>query len=234
MVAGSVSGDAHQRILDKANPLQERIQTILQLVRDLIFWGSLLFIAAFQALDFYSLEANYYDSGAFFGLSGLSLVLVAVWLVWTIICIVMASVRWHKRGWLGAVPLAVAVLVFPLNILLGSTTLWQHYNYYAFHQARLDYARRGGGDWGACRSGAGAAGDLPGPALSLDQTRPEIYVTASGSYVLYPIFIGIPDGFSGFLYAPSLDDPIKALPQLNLEFAQLWDREACVFLVGNG
>lgn len=37
----------------------------------------------------------------------------------------------------------------------------------------------------------------------------------------------------GFLYAPSLEDPIKALPQPNLEFALLWDREACVFLAGN-
>jgi len=206
---------------------------MLRLIRDPFFWGSLFFIAAFQAFDFYILEANYYNSGAFFGLSGLSLVLVAIWLVWTVICLVMASTRWDKRGWLGAVPLAAAVLVFPLNILLGSTTVWQHYNFYAFHQARLDYARRAGGDAGVCKGGAGAAGDLPGPALSLDETRPEIYVTASGSYVLYPIFVGIPDGFSGFLYAPSLDDPIKALPQLNLEFAQLWDRETCVFLVGN-
>lgn len=206
---------------------------MLRLARDPLFWGSLFFIAVFQAFDFYILEANYHDSGAFFGLSGLSLVLVAVWLIWTIICLVRASIRWHKRGWLGAVPLAAAVLVFPLNILLGSTTVWQHYNFYAFHKARLDYARRTGGDVGVCKGGAGVAGDLPSPALSLDVTRPEIYMTASGSYVLYPIFLGIPDGFSGFLYAPSLDDPIKALPQLNLEFAQLWDREACVFLVGN-
>jgi hypothetical protein len=26
---------------------------------------------------------------------------------------------------------------------------------------------------------------------------------------------------------------LKDLPQLNLEFAVLWDREACVFLAGN-
>jgi hypothetical protein len=55
-----------------------------RLVRDPFFWGSLFFIAAFQAFDFYILEASYYDSGAFFGLSSLSLVLVAVWLVWNI------------------------------------------------------------------------------------------------------------------------------------------------------
>jgi hypothetical protein len=36
---------------------------MLRLVRDRIFWDSPLFIAALQALDFYSLEANYYDSG---------------------------------------------------------------------------------------------------------------------------------------------------------------------------
>ena len=204
-----------------------------RLLRDPFLWGSLVFIAAFQAFDFYILEANYYDAGAFFALSAFSLLLVGIWLVWIIVCIIMASVRWQKRGWAGTAPLVVAVLVFPLNVVLGSTTLWQQYNFHAFNQARLDYARRGDGNWGACKAGTGKAGDLPGPFLSLDDTRPEVYETASGTYVLYPIFTGIPDGFSGFLYAPSLDDPIEALPQLNLAFAQLWDREACVFLVGN-
>ena len=206
---------------------------MMRLLGDPFLWGSLAFIAAFQAFDFYILEANYYDAGAFFALSAYSLLLVGIWLVWTVVCIVMASIRWERRGWTGTAPLAAAILVFPLNIVLGSTMLWQHYNFHAFHQARLDYARRADGNWGMCKAGTGTADDLPGSFLSLDQTRPEVYETASGPYVLYPIFTGIPGGFSGFLYAPSLDDPIKTLPQLDLDFAQLWDRDACVFLVGN-
>jgi predicted permease len=205
---------------------------MLRLVRDPFFWGSLLFIAAFPAFDFYILEANYYDSGAFFRLSAFSLLLVAAWLIWIVVCFVVAGIRWPRRGWSGAVCLAVAALVFPMNILLGSRLPWQHYNFYRFNQARQDYARVGDGNGGKCKAGRGTPRDLPAAQLSIDDARPESHVTAAGTYVLYPIFLGT-NGFSGFLYAPSLDDPIKELPELNLGFAKLWDREACVFLVGN-
>ena len=205
-----------------------------RLLRDPFLWGSLAFIAAFPAFDFYVLETNYYHSGVFFGLSMLSLLLVALWLIWLFVCIFIASTRWSKRGWSGTVCLGAAVLVFPITFALGNSLPWQYYNFHKFYQERLEYARPAGDKPGLCKTGTGTAGDPPSPHLSLDQTRPESFATAAGTYVLFPIFLGIPDGFTGFLYAPSLDDPIPALPALNLEFAQLWDREACIFLVGSG
>jgi hypothetical protein len=78
---------------------------------------------------------------------------------------------------------------------------------------------------------AGCQGNLPSAQLSIDDARPESHVRAAGTYVLYPIFLGT-NGFSGFLYAPSLEDPITALPEL-IGFAELWDCETCVFFVGN-
>lgn len=203
------------------------------LLRDPFLWGSLAFIVLFPAFDFYVLERNYYDTGFYFPYALMGLALWGLWGVWLLICVLVTIRRLRNWRWTDAGPLAAAVLTFLLYNALGSTTLWQHYNFSKFHQARLDYARRGDGNWGACKGAVGAWDGRSYPALSIDKTKPEVFGAASGPYVFYETFAGIPDGMWGFLYASSLDDPIKALPQLNLEFAMLWDREACVFLAGN-
>jgi hypothetical protein len=202
------------------------------LLRDPFLWGSLVFVAAFPAFDFYSFETNYYEYGAFFSLSALSFVLIAVWVFWLFTCIAVASIRWSKRGWPGTLCLVAAALVFPITLVVGSSSLWQYYNFQRFYQERLDYARRANDMSGECKMGSGIAGEPPSRYLSINGTRPERLVAADGTYVLFPIFAGLSGDFTGFLYAPSLNDPITALPDLSLRFAELWDREACIFLVG--
>jgi hypothetical protein len=204
-----------------------------RLFRDPFLWGSLLFIVFFPAFDFYVLERNYYDSGSYFGLVFVGLMAWGLWFLWLLACVFVTIHRLRKWKWSDATPLTAAILVFFLNVFLGQNTLWQHYNFHKFHQARLDYARRGDGNWGNCRAGSGTWDSKSYPTLSIEKDKPEIFGTASGPYAYYRTFVGIPNGMWGFLYAPSLEDPIKALPQLNLEFALLWDREACVFLAGN-
>lgn len=206
---------------------------MLRPFRDPFFWGSLLFIAAFPAFDFYVLERNYYDNGFYFPFGFVGLVLWGLWLIWLLICVFVTIHRLRKWKWSDAGPLAGATLVFPLNIYLGQTTLWQNYNFQAFHEARLNYARRGDGNWGQCGAASGTWDSRSYGTLAIEKDQPEVFGTKWGPYVFYKTFSGIPDGMWGFLYAPSLDDPIKALPQLNLEFAVLWDRESCVFLAGN-
>jgi hypothetical protein len=203
------------------------------LLRDPFFWGSLAFVVVIPASDFFVLERNYYDSGSYFPMVFFMLGLQGLWLVWLLICLLVTIHRLRKWRWAYAGALLAAVIVFPLNHALSSTTLWQHYNYHQFHEARLSYARHGDGNWHQCSPATEAWNNQWYSTLAIEKDQPEVYGTGSGPYVFYKTFAGIPDGMWGFLYAPSLDDPIKDLPQLNLEFAVLWDREACVFLAGN-
>jgi hypothetical protein len=203
------------------------------LLRDPFWWGSLAFVVGIPAFDFYVLESNYYDNGSYFPMGFLALGLQGLWLVWLLICVLVTIHRLKKWKWSYAGALLAAVVVFPLHHVLGSTTLWQHYNFHQFHEARLSYARRGDGNWGQCSPAMRAWDSREYSSLAIEKNRPEVFGTALGPYVFYTAFVGIPDGMWGFLYAPSLDDPIKVLPQLNLEFAALWDRGACVFLAGN-
>ena len=204
-----------------------------RLLRDPFLWGSVAFVILFPALDLYVLEKNYYDNGFYFPFVIPGLALWGLWAIWLLICVFITIRRLRNWRWTDAGPLVMAVVAFLSSNMLGSTIIWQHYNFFKFHQARLDYARRGDGSWGQCKGTPRAWDSRSYPALSIEGTEPEVFGTASGPYVYYAAFTGIPDGMWGFLYAPSLDDPMKALPQLNLEFALLWDREACVFLAGN-
>ncbi|MFO0991675.1 MAG: hypothetical protein U1E67_07080 [Hyphomicrobiales bacterium] len=182
---------------------------------------------------FFVWEWNYYDpSSAFvFAILG-QLPLYGLSLIWFVLTVILVFARWKTQRWLTLVPVAVMLSPLVLGFFISGTTLWVDYNFAKFRDDRLAYARSKQPAINGC-----AAAIKPVPhdveALSLAGYPPEIIQNSNGTYVVFRTFEGIPDGFAAFLYAPALGDPMVEVPELYLQFADLYDREACVYRVGN-
>jgi len=118
--------------------------------------------------------------------------------------------------------LAVIVALTPS---LDGTRLWLNYNYAKFYETRLAYARQHQRADQTCAPAPVVSGDFE---FSAAFGKPEQYPTKNGTYVFYRSLEG-----GGFLYATKLGvDPIADIPELYLAASQVWDDEACVYLVG--
>jgi len=204
-----------------------------KVVLDPAFLISLAIALVNLFISFFVWEWNYYDSGSAFVFAILGqLPLYALWLIWFVVTVILIFVRWKTQRWLTLVPVAVMVSPLCLGFFFSGTTLWVDYNFAKFHDARLAYARS---KQAAPEHCAASSGPIPTDVkrLSLNGYSPEVITNNAGTYVVYRTFEGIPDGFAAFLYAPKLGNPIIDVPELDLQFANLYDREACVYRVGN-
>lgn len=174
------------------------------------------------AADFYIRQRNYADPASFVYLFLAWLALVTVRPVWAVFCLALVSTRWRRFGWFGLAPLAVIVA---LIVYLDGTKLWLDYNFASNHETRLAFARQHQTADPACATPPATARPLNFPDAF---GQPETYATGNGTYVYYRTLEG-----GGFLYAPKpRGNPISDLPSLYVDFANVWDREACVYLIG--
>jgi hypothetical protein len=171
---------------------------------------------------FFVWEWNYYDpSSAFvFAILG-QLPLYALWLIWFVVTVILIYVRWGTQRWLTLVPVGVTLSPLVLGFFFSGTTLWIDYNFAKFHDDRLAYARARQPITKGCEAASQPiSSDVK--SLSLAGYPPQVITNKVGTFVVFRTFEGIPDGFSAFLYAPKLGDPMVDVPELGLQFSALF------------
>jgi len=178
-------------------------------------------------------EINYHDLGAYFVLLPVHVLAIAIVFLWPVACLISVYFR-RRRGWLFAVaPFLISVAT---SLFFTTTYLWLIYNEWTYSPARSEF-------WNATKSGIiKPTGETMGIQTvsnwrpsKVSMTGGEIFYksTPAGPLIVFTTFMGIPDGMSGFLYAPHDIDPKAEWPELQLEWADVWDADRHVYFVGN-
>ena len=197
-----------------------------KVVLDPAFLISVAVAAVNLFISFFVWEWNYYDprSAFVFAILG-QLLLYAVWLIWFVLTVILIFLRWKVQRWLTFVPVGVTLSPLVLGFVFSGTTLWIDYNFAKFYGERLAYARAHQPITEGCEAASQPiSGDVK--SLSLAGYPPQVITNSAGTFVVFRTFEGIPDGFSAFLYAPKLGDPMVDAPELDLQFSYLFDRSA--------
>ena len=201
---------------------------------------SLAILSASWSRDFFLWEVNYNNPGSFF-VYALTIELplaVFIVLLWPITCFGVAVFKWRKKSYQAMVPLVIS-LVAACTFLFSSsgTSLWLKYNDWRYAQLRKDFFDTVAAGEGFPLGDYGGALTIQYPStnkLSIGG-QPAFYKnTPDGPLILYLTFTGIPDGMSGFLYAPKEINPKVIWPELGLQWSELWDGSRNIYFVGNG
>jgi hypothetical protein len=183
-------------------------------------------------------ELNYRIPGIIFilGLFMLRLAVLAVLFIWPVVCLTSIIFRWRRWRLRALAPLLISILMFLIGYFLNTTYGWLIYNEVRYAQGRDLF-------WRATKAGIyEPSGEYMGiqtianwypDRLSLGGAPTFYKQTQTGPMILFVTFMGIPDGMSGFLYAPRDIDPKKEWPELGLEWADVWDADRHVYFVGN-
>lgn len=154
--------------------------------------------------------------------------------VWPFVCLGSIFFRWGQWRLQALLPLVIAILTSLSGYAFNTTHWWLSYNEWRYATGRDAF-------WLAMKAGEHhSSGEYMGiqtvanwypDTLSLGGGDVFYRDTPEGPLLLFPTFMGIPDGMSGFLYAPRQIDPKKAWPELQLSLVELWDVERHVYYV---
>ncbi|MFT3988057.1 hypothetical protein [Aestuariivirga sp.] len=199
---------------------------------------STLCVAAAALSDPMLWEMNYYDSGIFFWwmlpLAALAVaifclpVLIGLMFLWFLI--------FRRKGIALLIPLAISLAAVAVGLFVNTTGWWLMYNDWRFGKARAELFSKVIAN--PPQGGAEEYFGIPVPGssgshLSLGDGPAYFKMTDKGPLVLFVTFAGIPDGFSGFLYAPADIDPKQAWPDMQFEWSDAWDKDRHIYFVGN-
>ena len=155
------------------------------------------------------------------------------WVVLLISSVVWATVRWKKIGWTSVV--SFLVLLLPALLIGFETTLWLEYNYRRYDAERSELFEHVQATKHLSTTPSWLGEMLinePEAQLSIDR-KIRVKRTPKGTFVLFATWYGIPDGFSGFVYAPDGANPKTDWPELRLEWSDPWREGSNVYFVGN-
>ena len=196
---------------------------------------AVLVVVTMPAVKFLFWEVSYETEhgGVFSPLMMFDWALQWFWLVLLVSSPVWAAMRWKTIGWACVLP--IAVLLLPILSIGLATTFWLEYNYrkYAdersklFDQIQVTEHLSTTSSWPA----DALASELQAQ-LSIDR-KVRIKRTPTGTLVLFATWFGLPDGFSGFVYAPDGADPASGWQELRLDWSDRWREDDNVYFVGN-
>ena len=184
-------------------------------------------------------EMNYYAPGMAFML-GILLLLPCVAFVVLVPIATAITLVWYliarRTGYNLIFPLAISLAAIGIGLSVNTTSWWLMYNDWRFGEARAELLRTMVANPPALSEPTYFGIPVPSSSdghLSLGAGPAYFKMTEKGPLVLFLTFTGIPDGFSGFLYAPAEVDPKQEWPEMAFEWADVWDNDRHVYFVGN-
>ena len=199
-----------------------------------LFWFALIATGLSFLSKFLFFEVSYESpdhGGVFSGIFLIDLALSALWLIAVLSAAIFGVLLIRSTGGKSLLPLVITLL----PMVISPAGLWISYNHKIYDAERAAFAKKlraaESRQPDRCRSET-AVSTGTGARLSLER-QAEIKCTPIGIFVLFPTWHGIPDGFSGFVYAPEKGDPKKDWPELRLEWSTQMDETNRIFHVGN-
>jgi|GEM_PF-7056955 len=182
-------------------------------------------------------EMNYYDPNPFafaLPMAGLALGIFCLPILMTLVLLWFLIFR--RKGIALLIPLAISLAATGMGFFVDTTSWWLTYNDWRFGKARAELFSKviANPPLNGTEEYFGIPVPVPsGSHLSLGDGPAYFKMTQKGPLVLFVTFAGIPDGFSGFLYAPVGIDPKQAWPDIQFEWADEWDKDQHIYFVGN-